>query len=317
MRLNLGAVLHVTHAYVGAMVEQGWGRIVTIVSDAGRRGERFQAIYGAAKAGAMGFVRGLAAEVGAHGVTANCVALGTMKTGVLEDALAHEPGARGQARPAVHDSAARPARRPGPARRAAVQRRRLLDHRPGVPGRRRLRLRPVAARSPARPGRLVGAMIPLWPELAVLALRTWLRAVSPSPRAHGSARKPASRPGPPGGTSCPSSSPTTASTRSRSASPSSACSACSRSSPTSSARSAAASTPAAAGLLGRGKVLVPIASLAAAASTVVQRRSDDDDDEVAKRGLRFGLGLVLVVRRGRRRLPPRPRRRPPPDRSSR
>jgi 2-hydroxycyclohexanecarboxyl-CoA dehydrogenase len=91
MRLNLGAVLHVTHAYVGAMVDNGWGRIVTIVSDAGRRGERFQAIYGAAKAGAMGFVRGLAAEVGAHGVTANCVALGTMKTGPTEDAIARNP----------------------------------------------------------------------------------------------------------------------------------------------------------------------------------------------------------------------------------
>src|SRR4051794_36638412 len=43
---------------------------------------------------------------------------------------------------------------------------------------------------------------------------------------------------------------------------------------------------AAADLLGRGKVLVPIATLAAAASTVVQRRTEDDDDEVTKRGLR-------------------------------
>jgi len=91
MRLNLGAVLHVTHAYVGAMVEQEWGRVVTIVSDAGRKGDRFQAVYGSAKAGAMGFVRGLAAEVGAHGVTANCVALGTMKTGVTEEALRTHP----------------------------------------------------------------------------------------------------------------------------------------------------------------------------------------------------------------------------------
>jgi 3-oxoacyl-[acyl-carrier protein] reductase len=87
MRLNLGAVLHVTHAYAGAMVENGWGRIVTIVSDAGRKGERFQAVYGAAKAGAMGFVRGLAAEVGARGVTANCVALGTMRSGPTAAAL--------------------------------------------------------------------------------------------------------------------------------------------------------------------------------------------------------------------------------------
>jgi 2-hydroxycyclohexanecarboxyl-CoA dehydrogenase len=91
MRLNLGAVLHVTHAYVGAMVERGWGRVITIVSDAGRKGEKYQAVYGSAKAGAMGFMRGLAAEVGAHGVTANCVALGTMKTGPTEEAIAADP----------------------------------------------------------------------------------------------------------------------------------------------------------------------------------------------------------------------------------
>jgi 2-hydroxycyclohexanecarboxyl-CoA dehydrogenase len=91
MRLNLGAVLHVTHAYVGGMVERGWGRVVTIVSDAGRKGERFQAIYGSAKSGAMGFTRGLAAEVGAHGVTANCVALGTMRAGHTAAAVARDP----------------------------------------------------------------------------------------------------------------------------------------------------------------------------------------------------------------------------------
>ena len=91
MRLNLGAVLHVTHAYVGAMVEAHWGRVITIVSDAGRKGERYQTIYGSAKAGAMGFMRGLAAEVGADGVTANCVALGTMKMGPSEAALNADP----------------------------------------------------------------------------------------------------------------------------------------------------------------------------------------------------------------------------------
>jgi NAD(P)-dependent dehydrogenase (short-subunit alcohol dehydrogenase family) len=91
MRLNLGAVLHVTHAYVGAMVDAGWGRVVTVVSDAGRKGERMQAIYGAAKAGAAGFTRGLAAEVGRHGVTANCVSLGTMKTGAFAEALKTNP----------------------------------------------------------------------------------------------------------------------------------------------------------------------------------------------------------------------------------
>ena len=97
MRLNLGAVLHVTHAYVGAMVDAGWGRVVTVVSDAGRKGERMQAIYGAAKAGAMGFTRGLAAEVGRHGVTANCVSLGTMKTGRVRRGARRRPRARAAA----------------------------------------------------------------------------------------------------------------------------------------------------------------------------------------------------------------------------
>src|SRR5207237_58220 len=52
-------------------------------------------------------------------------------------------------------------------------------------------------------------------------------------------------------------------------------------------------------LLGRGKVLVPIASLAAAASTVVQRRGGDDDEETVstRRGLRCGPGLGLVCGR--------------------
>ena len=140
MRLNLGAVLHVTHAYVGAMVDAGWGRVVTVVSDAGRKGERMQAIYGAAKSGAMGFMRGLAAEVGAHGVTANCVSLGTMKTGCLRRGARTEPRARTAARPPLPDAASRRARRPRHPRGAPLQRRRELDHRPGVPGRRRLRL---------------------------------------------------------------------------------------------------------------------------------------------------------------------------------
>src|SRR5262245_57163594 len=75
---NFYGVLHMTHTYLPAMLEQGWGRIVTIVSDAGRKGERGQAVYGAAKAAAMGFMRGIAQEGGRKGVTANCIALGTI-----------------------------------------------------------------------------------------------------------------------------------------------------------------------------------------------------------------------------------------------
>ena len=83
LRLNLAAVLHVTRAYLPFRIDRRWGRVLTIVSDAGRKGERKQVVYGAAKAAAMGFSRGLAAEVGRDGVTVNCIALGTMNHGQL------------------------------------------------------------------------------------------------------------------------------------------------------------------------------------------------------------------------------------------
>ena len=57
------------------------------VTDAGRKGERSQAVYGAAKAAAMGFVRGIAQEVGRKGVTANCIALGTIPHGMTHEGV--------------------------------------------------------------------------------------------------------------------------------------------------------------------------------------------------------------------------------------
>ena len=91
IRVNLVGVLHVTHAYVQGMVDREWGRVLVIASDAGRRGDRKQAVYGAAKAGAMGFARGLAAEVGRAGVTVNCISLGTMVHASIGEAVAADP----------------------------------------------------------------------------------------------------------------------------------------------------------------------------------------------------------------------------------
>jgi NAD(P)-dependent dehydrogenase (short-subunit alcohol dehydrogenase family) len=62
------------------MIDRGWGRILTIVSDAGRTGDALMAAYSAAKAGAAGFTRALARETGRHGITVNNLALGTMRT---------------------------------------------------------------------------------------------------------------------------------------------------------------------------------------------------------------------------------------------
>jgi NAD(P)-dependent dehydrogenase (short-subunit alcohol dehydrogenase family) len=78
LQLNLYGVLRVTRELIPTMIESGWGRVVTIVSDAGRTGDPYVAAYAAAKAGAAGFMRSLATEVGPHHVTANSISLGTL-----------------------------------------------------------------------------------------------------------------------------------------------------------------------------------------------------------------------------------------------
>jgi 3-oxoacyl-[acyl-carrier protein] reductase len=80
IRVNLYGVMNCTRAALPAMIQQADGRIVTIVSDAGRHGDANLAPYAAAKAGAAGFCRSVAREVGRHGITVNCVALGTVRT---------------------------------------------------------------------------------------------------------------------------------------------------------------------------------------------------------------------------------------------
>jgi 3-oxoacyl-[acyl-carrier protein] reductase len=63
-----------------AMCARGWGRIVYLVSPSALVGRRGQANYAAAKSALIGLARGLAVEVGAAGVTVNCVSAGLVDT---------------------------------------------------------------------------------------------------------------------------------------------------------------------------------------------------------------------------------------------
>lgn len=82
--VNLYGVMNCTHACVPAMIERKWGRVITIISDAGRVGEANLAAYAAAKGGAGAFTRAIANEVGRYNITANNVSLGTMRTPLTE-----------------------------------------------------------------------------------------------------------------------------------------------------------------------------------------------------------------------------------------
>ncbi|MGD0639072.1 MAG: SDR family NAD(P)-dependent oxidoreductase [Nitrososphaerales archaeon] len=94
IRLNLYGVLHTVHAFAPGMVDLGTGRIVTIISDATRTGERYQSVYAAAKSGAAAFSRCLASELGPSGITVNCVSLGNIRPGFDPDAPQTEKEAR-------------------------------------------------------------------------------------------------------------------------------------------------------------------------------------------------------------------------------
>lgn len=92
---NFTGVLNCTRAVLDGMTSNGYGRIVTVISDAGRVGEPNLIVYSGAKAGAAGFTRAIAKAVGRYGVTANCVALSAMRTPSTADAIS-DPDAAGR-----------------------------------------------------------------------------------------------------------------------------------------------------------------------------------------------------------------------------
>ncbi|HZM53772.1 MAG TPA: SDR family oxidoreductase, partial [Acidimicrobiales bacterium] len=61
------------------------GRFLAVASAAATRGMPELAAYGAAKAGVAGLIRGLAAELGDTGVTANAVSPGSTATAMLDE----------------------------------------------------------------------------------------------------------------------------------------------------------------------------------------------------------------------------------------
>jgi 3-oxoacyl-[acyl-carrier protein] reductase len=79
---NLRTAFSVTRAALPALVSSGRGRIVYVSSVTGPLVSNPEsAAYGAAKAGILGLMRGLAIEVGGEGVTVNAVLPGWIATG--------------------------------------------------------------------------------------------------------------------------------------------------------------------------------------------------------------------------------------------
>ena len=89
--VNLYGVINCAPACIPQMIERKGGRIVTIISDAGRAGEAGLEVYSGAKAGAAGFTRAVARSLGRHNITANCVAIAATLTPAIEARLKADP----------------------------------------------------------------------------------------------------------------------------------------------------------------------------------------------------------------------------------
>ena len=72
--LNLLHVLHMTHAVLPTMIEQGGGTIVNNSTVEAYRGIAGHAVYSAYNAGVSAFTKSLAVEVGMHGIRVNAIA---------------------------------------------------------------------------------------------------------------------------------------------------------------------------------------------------------------------------------------------------
>jgi 3-hydroxybutyrate dehydrogenase len=85
--VNLMGVVHASHAVLRDMTERGFGRIVAIASTAGLKGYPYVTAYCAAKHAVVGFVRALALETAATGVTVNAVCPGFTDTDLVAESL--------------------------------------------------------------------------------------------------------------------------------------------------------------------------------------------------------------------------------------
>jgi acetoacetyl-CoA reductase len=77
---NLSGLFNMTHPVFPGMRDRGFGRIISISSINGQKGQMGQVNYSAAKAGDLGFTKALAQEGAFKGVTVNAICPGYIGT---------------------------------------------------------------------------------------------------------------------------------------------------------------------------------------------------------------------------------------------
>lgn len=81
---NLNGVFNMTHPLWTGMRDRKFGRVITISSINGQKGQMGQANYSAAKAGDIGFTKALAQEGARAGITVNAICPGYIATEMVK-----------------------------------------------------------------------------------------------------------------------------------------------------------------------------------------------------------------------------------------
>jgi NAD(P)-dependent dehydrogenase (short-subunit alcohol dehydrogenase family) len=89
LSINLTSVYYVTKAFVPALIEQRYGRIINIASIASRAGGSYIAAYTAAKHGVLGLTRALAVELMPYNITVNAICPGYVNTPMTDGSVSN------------------------------------------------------------------------------------------------------------------------------------------------------------------------------------------------------------------------------------
>ena len=84
MDIDLYGVFLCCRAFVPAMIESGWGRIVNVSSIAGKEGNPTASHYSAAKAGVIGLTKSLGKELSDKNIRVNCITPAVIETEILK-----------------------------------------------------------------------------------------------------------------------------------------------------------------------------------------------------------------------------------------
>jgi 2-dehydro-3-deoxy-L-rhamnonate dehydrogenase (NAD+) len=82
--VNLTGVFLCCRAVVPLMIQQRYGRIVTVASIAGKEGNPNASAYSAAKAGVIALTKSIGKELATHDIAVNCITPAVARTRILE-----------------------------------------------------------------------------------------------------------------------------------------------------------------------------------------------------------------------------------------